>query len=157
MRTTTANIAPCPGSTRSGEAINIATSARAGGRFIKSDPMLQPSEPAKPGNPLTGASRLLTVLGIGLALLALLLPPNPPDCENPDAACSVYGPGERRARDYQLQKIGGQAMVLADRFHTWAMSWLQGRKLIMLLAILCFGSAAVCARLGRVADLQARE
>lgn len=93
------------------------------------------------------ASTLLAVLGICLALLAVVLPPDPEDCEDPASTCSVYGVGEQRARESQIERVGGRALVLAVRFQTWAATWLEGRRLVMLLAVVALLCAALLRRI----------
>ncbi len=95
------------------------------------------------------ASRWLLAAGIVLAALAALLPPAPPDCEDPDSVCSVFGAGERRARDHEIEVIGGKTLLMAVRFQAWAGTWLHGPRLMALLAAVSFVLAAFCRRIAR--------
>jgi hypothetical protein len=99
------------------------------------------SLPKTRGEWLLWCSHVLIAIGVGFAVLAFLSAPDPPNCEDPDSPCSVFGVGERRAQNFQLERIGGKAMVMAVEFQAWVASWFHGRKLTALVSIVAFLAA----------------
>ncbi len=94
------------------------------------------------------ASHVLVAIAAFLLVHAYFSSPDAPDCEDPRSECSVFDVGEQRARDLQIQRVGGQALVIAVEFKAWATSWLHGRKLEVLLAAVALLSAWVSRRWG---------
>lgn len=112
--------------------------------------MRLPALPPRRSDRVKLAARALAVLAVVLAGTALLMPPDPPDCDNPYSDCSLYGAGERRARERQIERIGGGAMVMVVRFEYWVAPWFRGRKAVALLALGTLGCAGACAKVGQL-------
>ena len=112
--------------------------------------MAWPPVPRRRSDRVKLGARVLAAVAVVLALAALLMPPDPPDCENPYGDCSLFGAGEQRARERQLERIGGGAMVLAVRFEYWVAPWFKGRRLVALLALSSLACAGACAKVARL-------
>jgi hypothetical protein len=93
------------------------------------------------------ASRALLVLGIGGWLLGLYLPPEPPDCTDPSSNCSVFDLGEQRAENFQLERIGGKAAVLAVELNRWLAVVFHGRNLVRVASTAALLLAWACRKL----------
>jgi len=86
----------------------------------------------------------MAVLAAGLLAAALIFVtagPDAPDLLEDDAA--------RRQYEFELEKIGGKAAVLAADVANWFSSLWHGRTLAWTVAVLSLVIAAVCAWLAR--------
>ncbi|MGO4330229.1 hypothetical protein AB4Z48_02025 [Cupriavidus sp. 2TAF22] len=68
----------------------------------------------------------------------------------------LYGPGWQRQYDFQLERIGGKAAVLAAEFSQWFGGLWHGRQLAITLAILATAAALLCFAVAREVALAAR-
>lgn len=67
----------------------------------------------------------------------------------------AYGPGWDRQYEFQLERIGGKAAVLAAEFSQWFADLWHGRRLAFTVAILCTGAAFLCFLVARELALAA--
>ncbi|WP_416050953.1 hypothetical protein [Cupriavidus basilensis] len=72
-----------------------------------------------------------------------------------EAGDLAYGPGWQRQYDFQLERIGGKAAVLAAEFAQWFSDLWHGRQLAFTVAILCTGIALLCFFVAREMSLAA--
>ncbi|MBB1634592.1 hypothetical protein [Cupriavidus sp. UME77] len=72
-----------------------------------------------------------------------------------EAGDLAYGPGWQRQYDFQLERIGGKAAVLAAEFSQWFSDLWHGRQLAFTVAILCTGIALLCFLVARELSLAA--
>jgi hypothetical protein len=75
-----------------------------------------------------------------------------PGDECPDlssARCAANDPEISRREEFELEKIGGKAMVYAVRLNHWLASWFAGIKLALLISALSLLTAVVCYREAR--------
>src|SRR5207253_9745974 len=72
-----------------------------------------------------------------------------------EASDLAYGPGWQRQYDFQLERIGGKAAVLAAEFSQWSSDLCHGRQLAYTVAILCTGIAFLCFFVAREISLAA--
>ncbi|QOT80372.1 hypothetical protein [Cupriavidus basilensis] len=72
-----------------------------------------------------------------------------------EAGDLAYGPGWQRQYDFQLERIGGKAAVLAAEFSQWFSDLWHGRQLAVTVAILCTGIALLCFFVAREMSLAA--
>ncbi|WP_420995595.1 hypothetical protein ACKI2N_021835 [Cupriavidus sp. 30B13] len=68
----------------------------------------------------------------------------------------LYGPGWQRQYDFQLERIGGKAAVLAAEFSQWFGGLWHGRQLAITLAVLATVAALLCFAVARELALAAR-
>ncbi|WP_059412279.1 hypothetical protein [Cupriavidus basilensis] len=68
----------------------------------------------------------------------------------------LYGPGWQRQYDFQLERIGGKAAVLAAEFSQWFGGLWHGRQLAVTLAILATVAALLCFAVAHELALMAR-
>ena len=114
--------------------------------------MSTPFPPRTRADAFAWTGRLLLLLALVCALWAAWgwMHPAPENCEDPDSSCSVFDVGERRAEDFQLEKIGGKSAVFAARFDQWLRSWLQGARLATLLTAVFALAAWACRQEARL-------
>ncbi len=72
-----------------------------------------------------------------------------------EAGDLAYGPGWKRQYDFQLERIGGKAAVLAAEFSQWFSDLWHGRQLAFTVAILCTAIAILCCFVAREMSLDA--
>ncbi|WP_454724817.1 MULTISPECIES: hypothetical protein [Cupriavidus] len=68
----------------------------------------------------------------------------------------LYGPSWQRQYDFQLERIGGKAAVLAAEFSQWFAGLWHGRQLAVTLAILATVAALLCFAVAHELALAAR-
>ena len=101
------------------------------------------------------AAAICVVIGvICLAAAAFFaLQPGDPDCtdfSNPE--CPGYDPNASRREDFELEKIGGKALVFTVHFNKWAADWLHGPKLGLLMGVILLLAGWWC--LGEARDIE---
>jgi hypothetical protein len=88
----------------------------------------------------------------------LSLQPDDPDCSDFDnPQCPVYDPNYSRRGDFELERIGGKALVFTVHFNKWAADWLHGQKLGLLLGVIALLAALWCFRESRYIEADAEE
>ncbi len=73
-----------------------------------------------------------------------------------DGGDLAYGAGYDRQYEFELERIGGKAAVLAAEFSQWFSDLWHGRQLAFTVAILCTAVAFLCFLVAREMSLLAR-
>jgi hypothetical protein len=78
--------------------------------------------------------------------VALLVGPAESCFDPSDPACESYDPVTARQEDFQLERIGGQALVFTTRFNRWLATWFHGPRLAGLISVFSLLVAVWCYR-----------
>jgi hypothetical protein len=104
------------------------------------------------GLPKSPAQRFLWVariagavcLASGVSAAVLLASPAEPCFDPSDPSCESYDPVTARQEDFQLERIGGQALVFTTRLNRWLATWFHGSKLAGLISVVSLLAAVWC-------------
>ena len=71
-------------------------------------------------------------------------------CFDPaDPSCEVYDPVSAQREDFDLERIGGKALVFTTRFNRWLATWFHGPRLAGLISVVSLLVAVWCYREAR--------
>jgi hypothetical protein len=107
--------------------------------------------PKSPAQRFLWAARIAGVVCLASAVWAAVLLLGPAEsCFDPsDPSCESYDPVTARQEDFQLERIGGQALVFTTRLNRWLATWFHGPRLAGLISVLSLLAAAWCYREAR--------
>ena len=93
------------------------------------------------------AGVLILLIGVGMSLwIALTTPAEDTDIEG--SSLQVIAPGDSKTYRHKLERFGGKAAVMADDLKRWVVSWFEGRRLALLIALGSAITALGCFRAG---------
>jgi hypothetical protein len=97
------------------------------------------------------AARIALAVCVVSALAAgvLMLSPEEPCYDPSDPSCAVYDAVVARQQDWQLERIGGTALIYTTRFNRWLAIWFHGARLAGLISAVSLAVALWCYREAR--------